>query len=481
MTLSAPSWSWPFPHWALDIFFFAIAAFVTIDVLIKKSDVRAALGWIAAAWLSPLVGGLLYYLFGINRVTRRALRLARRGIALNDPLPPPATNPTDPNMALLNESSRRITDMALAGGNEITILEGGDAAYPAMLAAIIAARHSVALASYIFRNDEAGGQFANALIDAHRRGVQVRVLLDSVGIGYFRPAIFRRLKQAGVPAARFLHTWVPWRMPFLNMRNHRKLLVADGDTAFIGGMNIGDEYSGRRAQAAGEDYVEDMHFRIQGPAVAQVMDTFARDWAFTTEEVLDGAAWWGEGEAVGSIAARGVRSGPDNDLYKIEMMLGAAIGLAKKRVRIVTPYFLPDQRLQFALAQAALRGVAVEIVLPQKCDYAPMDWAMRGHLRFFQQLPLDIYMTPPPFDHSKLAVVDDEWCLIGSSNWDARSLRLNFEFDLECYDRQLVRGLDRIIDGKIARADRLEPGRLAREPLWKQLRNAAVRLAMPYL
>jgi len=246
-------------------------------------------------------------------------------------------------------------------------------------------------------------------------------------------------------------------------------------------MNIGDEYSGRRAQAAGEDYVEDMHFRIQGPAVAQVMDTFARDWAFTTEEVLDAPVWWEVGEAEGQVAARGVRSGPDNDLYKIEMMLGAAIGLARKRVRIVSPYFLPDQRLQFTMAQAALRGVAVDIVLPEKSDHGPMDWALRAHLRFFQNLPFNIYLTPPPFDHSKLAVVDDEWCLIGSSNWDARSLRLNFEFDLECYDPALVRALDRVIDGKIARAERLDAARLAREPLWKQLRNAAVRLAMPYL
>ncbi|MES2294240.1 MAG: phospholipase D-like domain-containing protein [Pseudomonadota bacterium] len=455
-----------------------LACLVTIDVLLKKSDVRAALGWIAAAWLSPIFGSLLYYMFGINRVTRRALKLGR----LDDSQakrPPHGAQPiANPNIAILAEVGRHITESALVAGNGVSVLQGGDAAYPAMLKAIGEARHCIAMASYIYRDDAAGRAFSDALIAARDRGVEVRVLLDSVGIGYFFPTALYRLKAGGVFAARFLHTWVPWRMPFLNMRNHRKFLVVDGTRAFIGGMNIAAEQSRR---LAGRDYIEDVHFQVDGPVARSIMDAFARDWTFTTEELLDQDYWWPDIPEKGRVQARGLRSGPDADLYKIEMLVGAALTLARKRIRIVTPYFLPDQRLQFAIAQACMRGVVVDIVLPLQSDHVYLEWAMSGHLRFFKDIAANIYLSPPPFDHSKLVTMDGEWSLIGSSNWDARSFRLNFEYDLECYDSDLTGELDAIIDAKIASAGKLSYAALAGRPIPIRLRDAAARLLMPYL
>jgi cardiolipin synthase A/B len=456
-----------------------LACLVTIDVLLKKSDVRGALGWIAAAWLSPIFGSLLYYMFGINRVTRRALKLGR----LEDSQakrPPHGAQPiASPSIATLAEAGRRITESELVAGNGILVLQGGDAAYPAMLTAIGEARQCIAMASYIYRDDAAGRAFSEALIAAQARGVEVRVLLDSVGIGYFFPAPFHRLKAGGVAVARFLHTWVPWRMPFLNMRNHRKILVIDGARAFTGGMNISAEHSLRLAGHG--DYVDDVHFQIDGPVARSLMDAFARDWTFTTDELLDQDCWWPPIAELGRVQARGLRSGPDADIYKIEMLAGAALTLAGKRIRIVTPYFLPDQRLQFAIAQACLRGVEVDIVLPLHSDHNYMEWAMYGHLRFFKHIAANIYLSPPPFDHSKLMTMDGEWSLIGSSNWDARSFRLNFEYDLECYDSRLTGELDAIIDAKIARAQKLSYAELAACPVPIRLRDAAARLLMPYL
>ena len=454
-----------------------VAAVVTIDVLLKKSDVRGALGWIGAAWFSPFLGGLLYYLFGINRVTRRALKMSR----LTDiQARPQATglHNVPPQFRELLEAVTRISGGPLTAGNDLAVLDGGDAAYPEMLAAITGAKQSIALATYIFRDDAAGHEFATALIAARARGVRVCVLLDSVGLGYFYPKILYRLQEGGVATARFLHTWLPWRMPFLNMRNHRKLLVVDGRLAFMGGMNIGAENS-RKLHP--KDFITDIHFRVQGPVVRSVMDAFARDWSFTTDETLDQEIWWPKLEAAGSVHARGLRSGPDADIYKLEMILGAALSLARKRIRILTPYFLPDARLQFAIAQACLRGVEVDIVIPERCNYLVMDWAMRAHLRFFQHIAANVYLTPLPFDHSKLCTMDGGWCLIGSSNWDARSFRLNFEFDLECYDPALTGKLDAIIDAKIARGRKLEIASLAALPVPLRLRDAAARLMMPYL
>jgi cardiolipin synthase len=455
-----------------------ISAVVTVHVLFEKNDVRAALGWIGLTWLSPFLGAALYFLFGINRVTRRASqfdKLERERGTGDGPAGLPAASES---IIALSKISERVTGSPLTGGNSVDILHGGDEAYPAMLAAIREAHRSIALASYIFRNDEVGGAFIEALVEAHRRGVEVRVLLDGIGSGYFRYETTRRLHAAGIPNARFLHTWVPWRMPFLNMRNHKKLLIVDGVVAFSGGLNIAAAYSARLSPGK---YVQDVHMRVEGPVTRQLMDTFARDWAFTTEEVLDEKIWWPEHEPKGTVCVRGVNSGPDADLDKLEIILGAALAQARRRVRIVTPYFLPDQRLEFALAQARLRGVSVEILIPERTDYRLMDWAVRAHLRFFSDTPMDVFLNPPPFDHSKLMTVDGEWSLIGSSNWDARSLRLNFEFDLECYDAALTAEIDALIDRKMARSYPLPYKDLVSKPKWIQVRDASVRLLLPYL
>ena len=470
-------WSSPPLQTAIATLDLVLALAVTVDVLLKKSDVRAALGWIGAAWLVPILGPVLYFLFGINRVVRRAVKLGRMDAAIAR-TSGGATPDAASNIALLSSVSQKISQSPLTSGNKLTILEGGDQAYPEMLAAIRGARRSIAMSSYIFRNDAAGAEFAEALSAAVQRGVTVRVLLDGLGTGYLYPGIYYRMRRGGVTAARFLHTWLPWRMPFLNMRNHRKLLVADGTLAFLGGINIGVENC---AHLDPKHQVKDVHFKVEGPAACAVMEAFARDWAFTTDENLEDDSWWPKLKDQGTVFARGLSSGPDADIYKLELILGAALTCAQKRVRIVTPYFLPDARLQFAIAQAGLRGVEVEIVIPSCSDQRLMDWAMRGHLRFFRHIRATIIATPPPFDHTKLCTVDGEWSLIGSSNWDVRSFRLNFEFDLEVIDRDFTARLDELIDTRIARGKMLTPDMLAAEPVWKRLRNAAARLLMPYL
>lgn len=341
-----------------------------------------------------------------------------------------------------------------------------------------AAQHSIALASYIFHDDAVGGPFIDALIDARRRGVAVRVLLDGVGSGYCRPSVLRRLGAGGVPTARFLHTWIPWRMPFLNMRNHRKQLIIDGAIGFTGGMNIwtlGSDRFGDRS------YAEDVHVRLECPVVEQLMEIFAQDWSFTTDETLEAPVWWPALTQRGTVFARGVLSGPDADIDTLETILGAALAQAQRRVRIVTPYFLPDRRLQFAITQARLRDVVVDIVIPNQTNLFFMDWAMRAHLRFMAGPAASVYLSVPPFDHSKIMTVDGQDSLFGSSNWDTRSVRLNFEFDVECFDADLTAEFDAIIDGKIVRSHRLGRDELLAALICVRLRDAGVRLLLPYL
>ena len=457
-----------------------VGSAVTLHVLLHKRDVRASIAWIGLAWLSPLLGGLLYYVFGINRVTRRAFRLTRTRIRRRDAAGAHAEELAGlpPGIAAIARVGARIAKRPLTSGNSLTALDGGEQAYPAMLAAIDGATKSVALASYIFRADRAGAMFIDALAAARSRGVEVRVLLDGVGSGYLFSAAARRLAAAGIPVARFMHFWPPWRMPFLNMRNHKKLLIVDGTVGFTGGLNIGAANSKKFRPARP---VKDTHFRVSGPIVSHLMLAFADDWSFTSGEALEGVRWWPAVPAAGSLSARGICSGPDEDAGNLEAIFAAAVGAATRRLRIVTPYFLPDGPLTYAIGVAALRGVEVDLVVPERSDHWLVDWAMRDHFRFFAAPGISIWLTPAPFDHSKLLTVDGIWSAVGSGNWDVRSCRLNFEFMLECYGERTTAELDGMIDRKLASARLLTPKETAARPIGIRLRDASARLFLPYL
>ncbi len=454
-----------------------------MHVLLRKRDVRGAIGWIGLVWLSPGLGVVMYYVFGVNRVIRRATRLRRRvgpGKALVAPSPAAAT-PATPNLpdniATIARLGARITGQLLAPGNALSILHAGDEGYPAMLEAIGGARRSVALLSYIFRDDDIGNAFVAALREAQSRGVEIRVLIDGVGGGYWIAPIARRLADAKIPVARFMNYQLPWRMPFLNMRNHKKLLIVDGRCGFTGGLNLGAE---NVLADSPRNPVNDVHFRVEGPVVKQLMISFAEDWSFTTGEVLEGYLWWPEIPVAGEMLARGITSGPDEDIGALATIVATAVGQATRRLRIVSPYFLPDQSLSNYISLAALRGVQIDIVVPQRSDHILMDWAMHAHLAFLQTRGIHLHFSPAPFDHSKLTTVDDSWALIGSANWDVRSFRLNFEFTLECYDRKAVGDIDRLIDEKISAGRRIGADEFGKRPLAIQLRDAAARLMIPY-
>jgi cardiolipin synthase len=453
----------------------ALAVGVTIHVLLTKREAGSSVAWIGLAWLAPILGSVLYLLLGINRVRRRALNLRR-------PRPVARTaksareSKRDDHLAPLERAGQRITGRPAEDGNDIRILRNGDNAYPQMLSAIEAAQHSIALSSYIFRADAAGNEFIEALIRAKQRGVEVRVLIDGYGGGYFTSFTYRRLRRAGVPAARFLHSPLPWRMPFLNLRSHKKILGIDGRVVFTGGLNIGAE---NLTQRHPRHPVFDTHFRFEGPVVAQLIEVFAADWLFATAERLSGDAWFPPLTPAADSTARVVTSGPDNDLEKIEFMILQALGCARTSVRIMTPYFLPDERIITALSLAAYRGVEVDLVVPEHSNHPTVDWGSRVQMAPLLAAGCRVWTYPAPFNHSKLMSVDGLWALVGSANWDVRSFRLNFELDLEIYHSGVVRQIDELITAH--QGTRISASELSSRPLPLRLRDGAARLLVPYL
>jgi cardiolipin synthase A/B len=466
-----------FASTALPALHLLLAIGVTSHVLLYKRETNTSAAWIGLAWLTPILGSLLYLLLGINRVQRRAISLTgRRATELGDGSS--IAEGRDDHLAQLERAGYRITHRPVENGNSIAILRNGDEAYPIMIAAIEAAQRSVVLSSYIFRADAAGTRFIEALTRATKRGVEVRVLIDGIGAGYFVSPTHDELHRARVPVARFMHSTVPWRMPFLNLRNHKKILGIDGQVAFAGGLNIGGE---NVLHDRPEHPVIDTHFRFEGPVVAQLIDVFANDWAFTTGEQLAGERWFPEvaPSAAGNSVARAVTSGPDQDLEKIEFVILEALSCARSAVRIMTPYFLPDERIITGLALAAYRGVAVDVVLPEHSNHPTLDWGSRAQIGPLLAAGCRVWTHPAPFDHSKLMTVDSVWSLVGSSNWDVRSFRLNFELDLEVYDPAVARQVDELIMAQQGR--QISSAELQGRSLAVRMRDGAARLMLPYL
>jgi cardiolipin synthase A/B len=464
-----------------------LAIAVSVHIVLTKEDVRAAIGWTGLVWLTPVIGSVLYGLFGINRIRRQA-GLMRRGRQLADSRTTElaATHGSDALVPLDAPASlrgiatiaERVSGLPLTPSNAVDLLVNGDEAYPAMVSAIDEARRSVGLATYIFDRGVAGDGFVAALGRAVARGVQVRVLVDGVGARYSRPPVFRALREKQVRVAAFLPPRIPLVQPYSQLRNHRKLLVVDGRVGFCGGMNIRDDcLLALQLPSA----TQDLHFRLRGPVIQQLAQTFAFDWTFTTKERLDGDMWACDTQAAGDVVARGLPEGPDEDFETLMLVLLGALSQARRSIRLATPYFLPDLPLVDAFKTAALRGVRVEIVLPERGNLKMVEWAATAQLGQVLKWGCQVYLSRRPFDHSKILVVDGSWSLVGSANWDPRSLRLNFEYNVECYSAELAGRLEALLDQKIASGRRVTLADLEGRPLPLRLRDGIARLAQPYL
>jgi len=475
---------WPYVAAVLSLI---LALVASGHAVLSKRDTRASIGWVGVIWLAPILGVLLYVWLGINRIERRARLLRAESPRLGSPVgldecpmevPDQAGTlagtPLEPLVKLVRDVTRR----PLLAGNRVTPLVNGDQAYPAMLQAIEEAARSITLTTYIFDHDATGQHFLEALRRAVFRHVEVRVLIDNVGARYGWRPIPRWLRRAGIPCAQFLPTLIPWRFQYSNLRSHRKILVADGRIGFTGGINI---HAGNCLVCQPRHPVQDMHFRLTGPVVAQLQSVFADDWAFCTGELLQGQPWFSTIESEGPVLARGIPDGPDDDFETLRLTLLGAIACARSSVLVVTPYFLPDASLIAALNVAALRGVKVDIVLPAENDLVLVKWASTALLWQVLERGCRIWLSPPPFDHTKLMLVDELWTLLGSANWDPRSLRLNFEFNVECYDRELATSLTDLVRSKIQRSRPLSLADVHGRSLPIKLRDGVARLFSPYL
>ncbi len=460
-----------------------LALMTALHTLLYKRDPRAAFGWIGVCLVLPLLGPLLYVMFGLNRARGRAQRLgvSRFRVGYERGQAPKMDGAAEGSLTAEHHNLTRVGQAlsrhALSQNNQVETLIDGDQAYPAMLTAIEGAHSHILLSTYLLDNDKTGQQFTQALSAAAKRGVDVRLLLDGIGDWYSRPRASLRLRGSGVQVARFLPPRLLPPSLSINMRNHQKNFVVDDRIGFTGGMNIGDrhclnlDHNSRPTQ--------DLHFRVVGPVVAQMRSEFIRLWQFTTGRT-DAPPELLATEA-GDLACRALADGPDEDLDKLTVLLCAALAEARRSVRIMTPYFLPPRELVAAMQTAAIRGVKITLVLPAHNNLPYVHWATRNMLWEVLLHGVRVVYQPPPFNHAKLLVIDHDYSLVGSANWDPRSLRLNFELQLEIYGRSFARSLIRYIDQAADRGREVTLEEVDQRSLPVRARDAVCWLFTPYL
>ena len=428
----------------VDVLYFVahlvVATLGAMHVLRFQTRSNSALLWIIILYSFPLFGLIAYIFFGVNRLLRNEEVLSSiRGI--ESPATPDsisATQVVDDSLSGLNCLSANLTNIPLSRADTCDFYQSGERAYENMLGAIGSAEHSIYLCTYIFNYDVIGKRFADALIAAHQRGVAVYVLIDGVGQWYAHKLARPYLRRHGIAVKTFLPLTLFPPNIYINLRNHRKLLIIDRRHAFIGGLNISDAYYNDGPHRS----YRDLHFQLKGPVAQQLAAVFASDWAFMSsnapalpvEPVSDRIA--DSTTATSPTACRTIIDDPGRRVGHLPLIIFAAINNARTSVHIITPYFLPNSELIAALSAAALRGVEVNVILPQQNNYAPVHHASRHTHEQLLVRGVNIFYQPAPFAHSKLFLIDKNYVLIGSANFEPRSFRLNYEIGVEIFSRK---------------------------------------------
>ncbi|ACC97896.1 Phosphatidylglycerophosphate synthase [Elusimicrobium minutum Pei191] len=465
------------------VFHIGLAVCVTVHVLLYKTNVYSSIGWIGLAWFSPVFGGIIYIIFGINRIRMKAAELkennGKASFKMVSEKELKEYLKTIPDYIVpLARLGLHVHPVREVSGNNIELLINGDQAYPEMAGAISKAKKDVLLSSYIFDYDNAGKIFVDAIKKACSNGAKIYILIDAVGNSKYNSKlgrIFKKLKN--VNFVKFLPPNIPISLPFINLRTHRKILIVDGNTAFFGGMNI-------RGKCMLKDNpknpTRDITFKVSGPVIDQIREIFVEDWYFSAKQNIRPSYYDEKANPSFAAYARVIPDGPESEEEKIMTVCLAGLNYANKKINIITPYFLPTEIILKAIEMAAMRGVEVNIILPRSSNHKIIEWGGEANYARLLKHNVNIYLTGAPFDHSKAMTVDGVWSFIGSSNWDERSFKLNFEANMEVVCYKLAKQIDDYLKDRINNAEKIKFTDYDKMPLLRKLRNNACRLATPY-
>lgn len=460
---------------------YAITVIVILCVIVSENrNPVKSLAWVTVLILLPLVGVVLYLFFGrsikntrmISRRNRRRLRRAER------------TAVTDVSERTLSAEAQQqirlaksLEDVEYYPGNDIKVYTDGASKFEALIEDLSKAKRYINLQYYIIADDEIGTRISDILIERARAGVAVHIIYDNVGSLDTGRRYFKRMRAAGIEVYPFFKVSFPPFGTRINWRNHRKICIIDGVVGYIGGMNIADRYI-----TGGKDFDSwrDTHLRLVGPAVASLQYSFAVDWNFMGQPLLDDGVQQDD-SLPGDMGAQLITSGPTAQWSNIAMMYHKAIANARHRVYIQTPYFLPTEGLLKALQAAALARVDVRIMMPRRTDSRLMQYASFSYINECLRAGIKIYLYNPGMMHAKTLIVDDEIASVGSTNFDFRSFEHNFEANLFVYSPRFTQELAEIFHRDMRQCTRLYQATWARRRRSLKIAESVVRLLSPIL
>lgn len=463
---------WPNISLVLGLLWLLYIVLLGAWILLQKREPIATLSWLLSLALLPFIGFLIYHFLGPTRIKRQNLKRSRAKAELM-----PMTEANLPgNASALMRMSAAGTGYAPGSADTVELLLNGVQTYDALLAAFARAVHHIHLEYYIFEADSTGSRIRDALTAQAQRGVKVRLLLDWIGSKQIDEAFLKPLREAGAEI-KFFHPYFfkrLWR-PQINLRSHRKIVVIDGAIGFTGGINITDTEN----EAVRQDAYIDLHFRVSGEIVRWLQLAFVADWLYAGGRLDADAAYFpAPAESAGPIAAQVLAAGPDTPWEPIHRAQVFAINAARKRVILVTPYFVPSESAMMALTSAALRGVDTALVLPLKSDSTLVTLAARSYFEDLANAGVRVYEHPHML-HTKAMLVDDDTVIVGSSNFDHRSFRLNFELSVLFEDTGVADRLARVLYAYVGESERFDPK--LKPPLHSRLAQAGARLFSPLL
>ncbi len=424
----------------------------------KKRQPVSTVAWVLVIALVPYLGGLFYLLLGINRVARRTILKRRAAEVIASHLTELSQYHVLAN-EIPDEQSRRLARLAMrlsdsrpTSGNDIEIIPETTRTLAQIIAAVQQAEHTVHLEYYIWQPDRAGTAVRNLLIRKAQAGLKIRFLYDGVGSSRLTRRFLQPMREAGIAVASFLPGPSFRERWSINLRSHRKIVVVDGKIGFTGGMNIGDEYLGKNPQFG---YWRDTHLMMRGPTVLQLQQIFIEDWFFATGEKPDLHELFPEAHDAGVQTAQVIAGGPDSDRETLHGLMFGAINEAVDRITLATSYFVPTQPLMAALESAAQRGVRVRLLLSGTSAHYATILAARSYYDILLECGVEIYEYTGGLLHSKTLTIDGRWSFVGTPNFDARSLLLNFEVGVILYAPSAADRLEEQFENDLQKAQRI--------------------------
>ena len=470
-----------------------VLIFVCLRIILDTRSTTKSLAYLLFAIFVPFAGIIFYFLFGINYRTRimYSKKLIENDVLsakLNKQIYQYSKRTLDESSPTV-QSNRELASMLLketlsplTANNSVKILVNGENKFPEVIRALKEAKNHIHMEYYIYEDDEIGRKIEQVLIEKAKEGIDIRFIYDDFGSRSIRRTLAHRLNENGVKAFPFLRIYFIALANRLNYRNHRKIIVIDGQTAFVGGINVDDRYINNENN---KTYWRDTHMRIDGPGVQYLQYLFLCDWNFCAGSKLHPDANFFPPEnnvqnrdnKVVQIAA----SGPDSGAPAILFSILQAISLATNEILITTPYLIPGESLLDALIIASLGGVSVKLLVPGNSDSLLVNAAARSYYDDLLKRGVEIYQYTKGFVHAKTMVTDGKIAMVGTANMDSRSFDLNFEVNAIVYDSVIAGQLRDIFYEDIKNAEKIDEKAWIKRPIYKQFFEKTARLVSPLL